>query len=436
MEITETRNAIAPEVERRTYAVTDIRIEKGADGKPHVLGHAAVFNSRSLPLKTKGGKKFVEQISPGAFKRALASGRDIVMFYNHDQSRVFARTSTGTLDLGEDEKGLKFDAGLANTTHANDMAEDIRHGNIKGVSFGFSDPEDEWSKDGDMPVRTLKDIPLGEVSPTPFPAYPATDISVRSIDQAIERVEAGETDVRGNMPGYSMPQAACRNAMMACRSAWESIHSAHEALHGMDSNPNAHEARSMQGLHEQAGHLRSKLAELRSTITAKLPSGDDDGDDDLSGDENGIPGTPSTRVGILSCEIQAAAECGLPTDDLRAALNEAMAEQRGGEAVHGPTAARARKAIAAGDVDHGEWSAPNMGDRDQEDCLGAGKSYPIFKGGKVSDAALRNAASRGAQNAPAVGKEASALLELLDAKKDDKQREDDNGAGSAEEVPA
>lgn len=51
---------------------------------------------------------------------------------------------------------------------------------------------------------------------------------------------------------------------------------------------------------------------------------------------------------------------------------------------HPPALRRALSAVASNDVDHGEWTAPNEGDREQADCIGKDKSYPIFKDGKLS----------------------------------------------------
>src|SRR4029077_20656940 len=90
-------------------------------------------------------------------------------------------------------------------------------------------------------------------------------------------------------------------------------------------------------------------------------------------------------------------------------------EKKSGVSVNSECAARARKLIVAGDVEHSEWSAPNQGDRKPEDCLGSGSSYPIIKGDKVYSRAMANAESRGRQFAPAVAAAAKNLSELIQA---------------------
>lgn len=79
--------------------------------------------------------------------------------------------------------------------------------------------------------------------------------------------------------------------------------------------------------------------------------------------------------------------------------------------LHAPALHRAIAAVHAGSIDHGSWSAPNEGERDQNDCVGTDKSYPIFSGGKVSATGVASALGRARTNAP----ELVPHLEALDA---------------------
>jgi HK97 family phage prohead protease len=148
-------------------------------------GYAAVFNSDSEPLP------FVERIAPGAFRRSLKSKNNIRMYLNHDSSMLLATTRAKTLRLMEDERGLKVEADLPDTTVGRDLSTLIQRGDVDSMSFGFSVPPkgDSWSDDG--MVRELKEVRLYEVSVvTGFPAYQATSASVRSLDQLAERTAA------------------------------------------------------------------------------------------------------------------------------------------------------------------------------------------------------------------------------------------------------
>ena len=165
------------------------------DAPMQFTGYAAVFNSPSEPLP------FIETIAPGAFRRSLNSGREVRLFINHDMSQVLATTRNGSMRLSEDERGLKVEATLPDTTAARDLATLIESGVVHSMSFGFSIPRggDAWSEDGNS--RELRDLILHETSiVTGFPAYSATaGAQVRSTE------EISDDD---NTPG--MPVALAR----------------------------------------------------------------------------------------------------------------------------------------------------------------------------------------------------------------------------------
>lgn len=168
-------------------AMPEIRIERAAplarvewrvSGVPenkNIKGYAAVFNSMSHDL---GG--FREVIAPGAFSDVLARGADVRLLYNHDDGAVMARTKSGTLELVEDEVGLRIWARV-------DMADpDVQRvipkmmrADVDQMSFAFTVEEDEWDESGGYPLRTIRSVgELYEVSIVPFPAYEATKAEV------------------------------------------------------------------------------------------------------------------------------------------------------------------------------------------------------------------------------------------------------------------
>jgi HK97 family phage prohead protease len=120
------------------------------------------------------------------------------MLWNHDAGEPLASVRGGTLKLVEDERGLKVEATLANTTRGRDVAELIRSKTVDSMSFGFSVIKDSWSGE----VRTLQSVRLFEVSVVSSAAYPATEgtVAVRSttgidadqLADALMRLESGE----------------------------------------------------------------------------------------------------------------------------------------------------------------------------------------------------------------------------------------------------
>ena len=59
------------------------------------------------------------------------------------------------------------------------------------MSFGFTVREDEWKRgeNGKPHERVLKDVDLIEISPTPFPAYTQTSVTVRDVAALIKKQE-------------------------------------------------------------------------------------------------------------------------------------------------------------------------------------------------------------------------------------------------------
>ncbi|TPG84967.1 HK97 family phage prohead protease [Brevibacillus laterosporus] len=145
-----------------------------------IAGYVVKFNQRSQLI----WGEFYEKVAKGAFARSLAENV-IKALWNHRSDFVLGSTKNQTLRLWEDDTGLRFECDLPNSTWGRDAFESIQRGDVDGVSFGFSVRQDAFTylKDEDVYERTLLDIDLREVSPTPFPAYPDSEVSQRSVDQ-------------------------------------------------------------------------------------------------------------------------------------------------------------------------------------------------------------------------------------------------------------
>lgn len=181
--------AVAPNMEQRVYPV-ELRVERRAEGQPMLVGHAAVFNSSSVDL---GG--FREIVAPGAFAQTIAED-DIRALFNHSPDMVLGRTRSRTLRLQEDARGLAFEIDLPDTQAARDLATSIERGDISGNSFSFQTLEDRWQRDDDVELRTLVRVRLFDVGPVTFPAYPQTDVALRSLEQFRKTQEPPAPDER------------------------------------------------------------------------------------------------------------------------------------------------------------------------------------------------------------------------------------------------
>src|SRR5437763_1584965 len=100
------------ELEIRLTEGDDIEVRAGEAGQPNKLvGYAAVYNSLSADL---GG--FKERIMPGAFKGSVAGSTDIRALVDHDSTKLLGRTSNGTLRVAEDQRGLRVEIDLPDTS--------------------------------------------------------------------------------------------------------------------------------------------------------------------------------------------------------------------------------------------------------------------------------------------------------------------------------
>lgn len=152
--------------EVRTFDITNLTTRSEPENNTQVVtGYAAVFNS---PTELWEGLE--ETILPGAFSRTL-SNSDVRCLFDHDWGKVLGRTKSGTLRLEEDEKGLKFEVELPNTTVANDLVESMSRGDINQCSFGFVPTEETWDYNAEPVLRTINEVDLFEVSIVSLPAY-------------------------------------------------------------------------------------------------------------------------------------------------------------------------------------------------------------------------------------------------------------------------
>ena len=160
-----------------------------------VSGYAIRFNEDSAFMG------FTERISPSALPASMLENADIFAYFNHDWSKVLARTPNSLkLDLRND--GLYYEFEAPNTQDGNDLLEHIKRGEMYGTSFAFSLPEDGsgevWTKqeDGTYLREIVMFDALYEISPVYTPAYPTTSVSARCLEHVrkLEEQNMNEDD--------------------------------------------------------------------------------------------------------------------------------------------------------------------------------------------------------------------------------------------------
>lgn len=151
---------------------TRTSVELRAEGRK-LVGYAATFNQETRIAD------FRETIKPGAFKASLTSGKDILALVDHDSGKVLARTKSGTLRLSEDERGLRFEIDIPDTSAGRDVLALAARSDLGGMSFGFNVDKGGEAWNGDQ--RELRSVTLHEVSVVnAWPAYSGTSVSVRA----------------------------------------------------------------------------------------------------------------------------------------------------------------------------------------------------------------------------------------------------------------
>lgn len=172
----------------RRMAVTGLEVREGPDDLT-LTGYASTF---SQPYDMGW---YTETVDPDAFKRTLGQKPDVRLLINHD-GLPLARTTSGTLNLSADKKGLLASATLdRNDPDVQAIVPKMARGDLNEMSFGFRVIEDIWQND--MSERTLRQLDLngGDVSVVTYPANPNTSVALRAGGSAFEAIASAMRDM-------------------------------------------------------------------------------------------------------------------------------------------------------------------------------------------------------------------------------------------------
>lgn len=155
--------------------------------------NAVARDSRLIP-DVKGS--FREQIVPKAFQRALEKAENVDILLNHDKNRKLGSTAEGTLELFEDNIGLRA---IATITDA-EVIEKAKRNELRGWSFGFYSVKDRWEDiEEGVQRRYVEDLELTEVSivdNTKVPAYSTTSIETRANEEVLTETRSSDSIVK------------------------------------------------------------------------------------------------------------------------------------------------------------------------------------------------------------------------------------------------
>lgn len=218
--------------------VLEFRAAEDGKGPGTIAGYAATFDTLSSDL---GG--FREVIRAGAFDKSLKDGTDVLgvwdhAAYDHSANSLLGRRSSGTLRLEVDKRGLKYEIDLPDTQLGRDARVQIERGDVRESSFAFHTIKEHFEEaDGEI-VRSLLEVRLVDVSPVVSPAYPGTEVSLRSLPSLgdvtsapllrtlYERQGLTEEQIRVRLPDSEVRTAEERIALESRRRRYRLAHAA------------------------------------------------------------------------------------------------------------------------------------------------------------------------------------------------------------------
>jgi HK97 family phage prohead protease len=144
--------------------------------------------------------QFVERILPGAFKRTIEHNRArLRVIYDHGQDPRFGRHPLGPLlDIREGERGVEYEVGLLDTSYNRDLIPGLRAG-MYGSSYNFRTvkmervmrpPVSDHNPNG-WEERSIRELEMVELGPTPFPVYASTYAGLRSMTDEFRSRQLG-----------------------------------------------------------------------------------------------------------------------------------------------------------------------------------------------------------------------------------------------------
>ena len=213
----------------------NLQVREDANGQPSrtVVGHPIVYGVRSVNLTPWSDTRVVfEILEPGCITQDVFDRSDVIYNNNHSTriEDMIGRCykGKGTLSIKPGERNVEISCDYPNTTVGNDTLEQIRLGNVFGMSFAFRDDWEDTENgvsyertnetiDGkEVWLRHVKRIlELYDVANVTHPAYEQTDVATReqseAIDKAIEeqlKRECGDDEAKKKAEEEAAKRAA------------------------------------------------------------------------------------------------------------------------------------------------------------------------------------------------------------------------------------
>ena len=260
----------------------NLQVREDANGQPSrtVVGHPIVYGVRSVNLTPWSDTRVVfEILEPGCITQDVFDRSDVIYNNNHSTriEDMIGRCykGKGTLSIKPGERNVEISCDYPNTTVGNDTLEQIRLGNVFGMSFAFRDDWEDTENgvsyertnetiDGkEVWLRHVKRIvELYDVANVTHPAYEQTDVATReqseAIDKAIEaqmKRECGDDEAKKK----AEEEAAKRAAEEEAKKKAEEEAKAKEEQEARELEEQEQRFREQQAMRLRAQHRRREI---------------------------------------------------------------------------------------------------------------------------------------------------------------------------------
>lgn len=189
--------------QERVRGSEPVEIRAGESGNACIGGYAMVYyteeSGTEYRIREASGKypAQVERMMPGCADGLLDDPElDAVGLFNHDSNFVLGRSTSGTLRLSLDQRGLRYEIDPPESRA--DVVEAVERGDVTGSSFAFYIDEEERIEDreNNQIIYEIRKISrLQDVGPVTYPAYKGTESVLRSAETFEERPEHKPEDV-------------------------------------------------------------------------------------------------------------------------------------------------------------------------------------------------------------------------------------------------
>ena len=172
-------------MERRTLASPLPVLFRNEGESQGFTGYGSVYYDGTPETEYRIWDNYVERIMPGMFDRALREKHDVRGLFNHDSNIILGRSTSGTMLLSLDAKGLRYDIGYDQNDpdHVRLKAKMDRK-DVTGSSFSFDPLEWTIREDGDLTIVEMTDCILYDVGPVTYPAYEGANSGMRALKRS------------------------------------------------------------------------------------------------------------------------------------------------------------------------------------------------------------------------------------------------------------